>query len=198
MDKKSIVLLIISSIVFVTALIFAIWSFSLDLNVVEDKYAQKLEKNLQNELLYNEESKQEESKTKDFSAIYTDFEAEDAKGKKIKLSDYKNVPVVVLFFSEKNDDSIEMLNKIDEQCDLYKETIKFIGISADEETNSNLKNVKVPIYYDKDGEIRKSYKVTEFPTILYIDKYNEIFNAKTGLSTTDALKANLDILAENY
>ena len=32
----------------------------------------------------------------------------------------------------------------------------------------------------------------------YINESNEVFNAKEGFTTTDALEANLDILSNNF
>ena len=44
----------------------------------------------------------------------------------------------------------------------------------------------------------RDYNELEIPTIFYINEFNEVFNTKTGVTTYDALEANLDILSENY
>lgn len=198
MSKKSIILLVISIIILILAIVFATWSFK---NTVptpklanEDNIIQKQEEVENQDIVTNEEV----SKTKDFDATYTDFVAEDKNGNQIKLSDYKGSPVVVLFWDEENEDSVEMLKRMNEQYKTYKDAIKFIAISSNIEKNLDLTNIEVPIYYDETKEIINLYNVIEFPTIIYINQYNEVFNSKTGLSTIDALKANLDILSENY
>lgn len=197
MDKKSIVLLIISGIILCIAIVFAIWSFNVDLSIAQNNNVSNSEESTKNTVEQENKNTQEESETQDFTATYTDFTLEDLEGNEIKLSDHKDRPVVVLFWSSENQDSVTMLNKINEQYDTYKENISFIAIKA-EEIDEDLGEIKVPIYVDKNQEVMKIYNVTDLPTILYITKENEIFNAKTGLTTDDALKANMDILSENY
>ena len=197
MDKKSIVLLIISGIILCIAIFFAIWSFNVDLSIAKNDNISNIEASTTNTVEQENKNTQEESKTQDFTATYTDFLLEDSEGKEIKLSDYKDHPVVVLFWSSENQDSVTMLNKINEQYDTYKENINFIAIKT-EEIEEDLDGIKVPIYVDNNKEVMKIYNVTDLPTILYITKENEVFNAKTGLTTDDALKANMDILSENY
>lgn len=210
MEKKSIVLLVVASIILIIAIIFAIWSFRFDLTVAENRNLANMEQSEEN----NEDEKQsldmngnenqingdveEKSKTTDFVATYTDFSLEDEEGNIIKLSDYQNHPVMVLFLNYENEDSVEMLKRVNEQYDVYKDTIQFIAIQVNGQEQTNLQDIKVPIYYDKNEEVVKMYNVAEFPTMLYINKENEIFNSKTGLTSVDALTANLDILSENF
>ena len=206
MDKKSIVLIIVSSIILMIAIVFAIWSFQVDLTVAENNHLANTENNrdiVQNsnmDINSNQANTvlEEETETKDFSATYTDFTVEDSTGNSIKLSDYKDSPIMVLFWNSENEDSVEMLNRINEQYDNYKEYIKFIAIQTGEQTTAELQDIKFPIYYDKNEEIVKIYHIEELPTMLYINKENEIFNSKIGLTSVDALTANLDILAENF
>ena len=122
MEKKSIILLIISIIVLCIAVVFAIWSFSLDMSSVqkENEYENKNILSATNKL---NTVIQEESKTEDFSATYTDFIIGNEDGEEIKLSDYKNQPIMVLFLNNENEDSVEMLQRMNEQYDNYKEKI---------------------------------------------------------------------------
>ena len=203
MDKKSIVLLIIASIVLILAIVFAVWSFSVDLNIAERKKVVSTNMDINQKTNTTEQEKankvsEKESETSDFSATYTDFSVEDGEGKQVKLSDYKDHPVMVLFWNNENQDSVEMLNRINEQYENYKDSINFIAIHTGEELTTNLQNIKLPIYYDNEQEISKIYNIVELPTMLYINKENQIFNSKTGLTSVDALTANLDILAENF
>lgn len=206
-DKKNIVLLIVSVIVFCIALVFAIWSFNIDQTIAkQEQYGTNEEFNSTAEIenktnvIQTEnavmENFQEESKTKDFETTYKDFTAQDIEGNTLKLSDYQNQPVVILFWNEENQDSIQMLNKLNDEYENYKNQIAFIAICTEEYKEKQ--EIQVPIYEDINGEIINLYGVTELPTIIYISKENEVFNAKTGLTTTDALQANLDILAENF
>ena len=208
MEKKSIVLLVIAIIVLVVAVVFAIWSFNLDTQNVsqEEVINQDEEKvlnseNTENEVVseeteFSESDYQEESKKKSLKATYVDFSVKDKNGNEIKLSNYKDSPVMILFWNNQNADSIEMLKRLNEQYKNYENEINFIVINAGEEYQ--VEGITIPIYQDANNEISKLYNVTEFPAMIYINKENVVFNAKTGLTTKDALKANLDILAENF
>ena len=198
-DKKSIALLIIAIVIFCIAVVFSIWSFTIDKTITREKQNQINSSNTTNQ----EENKdtviqntEEESKTKDFEATYKAFSVQDKDGKMLDLLEYQNQPIVIFFWNESNKDSVEMLNKIDEQYESYKDKVVFIAISTEEYNGKQ--EIKVPIYEDKQKEVASLYNVTELPTIIYINKENEVFNAKTGISSTDALKANLDILSENF
>ena len=198
-DKKSIVLLIVASIIFCIALVFAVWSFTIDRTIANQK-DMSINDNINNKIQttnYVSESENEESKTEDFEVTYKDFTVQDEKGNEIKLSDYQNQPVVLLFINEENQDSVQMLNRINTEYENYKNDIVFIAISTKGMQKETLEH-EVPIYQDINGEVTKLYGVTQFPTIIYIDKENKVFNAKTGLTTVDALKANLDILSEQF
>ena len=203
-DRKNIVLLIIAIIIFCIAIVFAIYSFKIDKVVAEDQIPQNNiqisdnNNNSNNDIQeFSNEVLNEVSKTKDFEATYTDFVVEDEQGNEIKLSDYQGEPVMVLFWSAENEDSLEMLKRVNEQYESYKDRINFIAIHTKEE-EVELSDINLPIYTDKEQEVSSLYSVTEVPTMLYINKENEIFNSKTGLTTREALKANLDILIENF
>ena len=210
MEKKSIILLIISSIILIIAIVFAVWSLNFDSSTVNnqklDNVQQKEENN--DEELPNVDMDVREDltnvreekifQTTDFEATYKDFSIVDEVGNIIKLSDYQNSPVMVLFVNLENEDSIEMLKRVNEQYSFYKEKVKFIVIQTKRDTQEVLQNIELPIYQDKNEEIIKMYNVENYPTMLYINKENEIFNSKTGLTSVDALIANLDILSENY
>ena len=181
MEKKSIILLIISSIILIIAIVFAVWSFNFDSSTVNN---QKLDNVQQKEENKNEElpnvdmdvredltNVREEKilQTTDFEATYKDFSIVDEVGNIIKLSDYQNSPVMVLFVNLENEDSIEMLKRVNEQYSFYKEKVKFIVIQTKRDTQEVLQNIELPIYQDKNEEIIKMYNVENYPTMLYIN-----------------------------
>ena len=194
-DKKNIVFLIVSIIIFCISLVFAIWSFKVDLTLSE---SETLDLN-QNSSEFINTTLAEQSETKDLEATYSDFTTYSLDGSEINLSDYNNSPVMVLFWNSENEKSVEMLKRVNEFYDTYKDSINFLAIHTTENMSESLfTDISVPIYYDKNQTIVNQYNITELPAMLYINEQNEIFNSKTGLTTNDALEANLDILSNNF
>lgn len=191
-DKKNVIFLIAAIFIFLIALFFAIWTNGSNKNTNTNA-------NKSNQEIMDELSKDEESHTTDLEAKYQDFSILDNIGEEVKLSDYKDSAVMVLFWNSENPESVEMLNRVNELYDSYKDKIKFLAINTkDEDVKEILENINVPVFYDRNGEVANMYGITTLPAMLYINSNNEIFNSKTGLTSRDALQANLDILAENF
>ncbi len=150
-----------------------------------------------------EDTGEEVSKTKDLSITYTDFTVFDKENQEIKLSDFQNTPVMVLFWNSDNAESVEMLKRVNQLYEMYNNKIQFLAVSTqdiniDAFIQQYSWEVTMPIYFDLNQEYANTLKIEELPAMLYINKENEVFNAKTGLTTNDALEANLDVLIENY
>lgn len=196
-EKKNIILIVIAVIFFLLALAFLIWSFTL-----ENK-----ENNIQNPVNNTQAvvepepilDEKEESNTTDVSdASYKDITIYTEDEKEVKLSDYEDSSIMLLFWNPENEDSVELLKKIDEKSEEYEGKINFLMVSSSKEISEELKNeISIDIYYDLDKEYETKYNVTEFPTMIYIYKDNTILNAKSGMPSIDALEANLDILSDN-
>ena len=63
----------------------------------------------------------------------------------------------------------------------------------------NENNISIPVVYDtKEGALVLENNITNFPTILMINKNGEIINTLTSEINDDIIEANLDILSENY
>lgn len=180
MKKKNIIILIIAIITFCLALAFTIY-------VINSKKT------------YNEIQVEEVSKTRDLEDVeYTDFVFYREDRSELKLSDYKDKPAMILFWNEDTEDAVEMLKRVNEMYEKYKDKINFFMINTTDKVSDEIKNsVSMEIYYDlyKEGVLK--YNVSEFPSMIYIAEDNSIMNAKTGLTTRDALEANLDILSNN-
>lgn len=183
--KKNIIILTIAIAIFIIALIFFIFSMSLKSDVIEEVEDNTVE--------------EEVSKTKDIDNLkYQDFTIYKEDGTEVKLSDYKDTPVMILFFNKNTEDSMEVLNKVEEMYKNYETKINFLMINTSQDVNEELKDeYTIEIYYDFYKEAARNYNITELPSMIYINEDNEVFNAKSGLTTTDALEANLDILSNN-
>ena len=182
--KKNTVILVGVIIFFIIALIFFIFAMKLS----------KKENISQEDLPYAE------SQTKDIENVnYTDITIYDENDNETQLSEFKDMPVMLLFFNKENEDSMKVLKKVEDVYKNFEDKIKFIMINTAEEVDSTLKDEhKIKIYYDFYKAAARSYNVNEVPSMIFINKDNEVFNAKSGLISSDALDANLNILIENY
>ena len=181
MSKKNILILVSSIMIVIIAVIFFVWSLNLDKNIEEKVVLD------------------EESKTRDLENVaYTDFVFYREDKSEVNFSDYKDKATMILFWNPSNEDSVADLKKVNDMYEEYKDKINFIMINTAEEVDEEIKNeVSMEIFYDFYKEAQRKYNVTEVPTLIYITEDNEIFNAKVGFTTTDALEANLDIISNN-
>lgn len=183
-NKKNIIILVIAIIIFCIALTVAIWGI----------YSKNTQNNKDNIVV------EEVSKTKDIEDVeYTDFIFYKEDRSEVKLSDYKDKAAMILFWNSEVEDSIKMLERINEMYEKYSDKINFFMINTTEKVDDKIKSsVSMEIYYDlyKEGVLK--YNVSELPSMIYISEDNKIMNAKSGLTTIDALEANLDILSNNF
>lgn len=193
--KKNILIITFSVLFLIGAIIFYIYASKMP-NEVSGNEVSKNEEIVKNEILIEEEI----SQTKDLENVeYDDFLVYTSDNEEIRFSDYKDKAAMLLFFNPNNPESIEVLDKVELIYSEYEESIEFFMINTAEEIRESLNDkYTIEIYYDLDKDATTKYNITELPSMIYIDSSNEVFNAKTGFTTTDALEANLDILSENF
>lgn len=181
MKKKTIIILVVAIIIFCTAMAFFMWALSSK----EDEPENIIDV-------------EEVSKTKDIeNDEYIDFTFYKEDGTEVKLSDYKDKATVLLFWNTDNEDSVEVLKKANGMYEQYKEKVNFVMINTSQDVDEKIKEeVDFEIFYDFYKEGVMKYKISELPSILYITEENEILNAKSGFTTTDALEANLEIISD--
>lgn len=183
MSKKSIIMLVCAIILLVGAVVFVVW-------VNNSSVHQEEEKEVLNEV----------SDTRDIAnARYSDFTVYKADKTEVKLSDFESKATMLLFFNESSDESMQVLQKVEDMYKDYEDKINFIMINTAKEVNNDLqKDYTLEIYYDFYEEAARNYNVKTMPSMIYINDVQEVFNAKEGFTTTDALEANLDILSNNF
>ena len=165
----------------------------------EEKYTEISNKTPEEYRNLTEEGVREKTNTVDLNATYVDITVSDEEGNIVKLSDYKGQAVMILFWNSKNDDSVEMLRRVNAFSEKYAEKVKILAIDTlDENPKELLQGITIPIYYDKDKSAQNNYNINELPSMVYINKENEVYNSKIGLTSLDALEANFDIMAENF
>lgn len=186
--KKNILIIVISVIIVALAVGFFVYTLTVENNIVKEE-----------EILKDVEVKNEISKTQDIENVnYNDATLFKADKTEVKISDYKDKPIMLLFFNEDSKDSIEVLKKVEELYPNYKDSIQFFMINTAKDVNEEFqKDHTIDIYYDFYEEVAIKYNIKEYPSMIYINELNEVFNAKSGFTTTDALEANLDILSNN-
>lgn len=184
-DKKNIILLIVA-IVFVILAIYYVY----------DVY----KTNKEPKTIYSNNNVTQKTN-------YNNFKVYDKENKEVVLENYKDKPVVILFWQTSNSKSVELLKNINSKYEQYKDKIIFLPISmTDGKTESvgSVENflaaseISIPVYYDLDKDAASIYTITEAPTFVFIKKDNTVLNKKEGTISEDALLASLDILAENY
>ena len=186
--KKNILIIVISILILLLGVGFYIYTLSVTDNSMTEE-----------EIVSEVEVKDEVSKTQDIENVtYNDVALFKADKTEVKISDYKDKPIMLLFFNKENEDSIEVLKKVEELYKNYEGTIQFFMINTAKETDEEFeKDYTIDIYYDFYEEAAIKYNIEQVPSMIYINDLNEVFNAKTGFTTTDALEANLDIISNN-
>ena len=207
--KKNILIIIGSVLFLAIAIVFFIYSTQ-STNVAQnvDKPEQNNDVAVENtdeekltlEDFEDENYVEEESNTEDIENVeYKDFVIYKEDKTEVKLSEYKNTPIMLLFFDPAVEDSMTVLKKVEDMYKDYENQIEFFMINTAEEVDEKLKDeYSLEIFYDFDGNAQKEYNIETMPSMIYIDEANEIMNAKSGVVSTDALEANLDILSNNF
>lgn len=211
-ENKNIILLVIAILVFIVALVFLIWSFNTNNMSLKKQDVSKnnsniisetTEKNLDNsidEQINNSEREEDISNTQDVENVeYNDITVYTEDEKEVKLSDFSGTSAMLLFWNPENEDSVEVLKKVNEKYKKYEDKVKFLMISTSKEIPEDIKNeISIEMYYDINNEYQEKYNVTTIPTMIYIYNDNTIMNAKSGVPSNDALEANLDLLSDNF
>lgn len=221
-EKKNIILLIFAVIFFAIALIFFMWSFFGEHNtniqigdIIGNNSIIKNKEDANKNSDVNEVDRETEnisedeidnsgnveaSNTQDVENVsYTDITVYSESNAEVSLSQYSGKPVMLLFWSPENEDSVSVLKKVNGMHNNYTDKVEFLMISTSKDISEELKNeISMDIYYDLNKEYQTKYNVETIPTMIYIDKENTVMNAKSGMPSSDAIEANLDILADNF
>lgn len=139
---------------------------------------------------------------------YNVADVQDKDGNTTTLELEENKPMVMLFWNNTEDASMEALKNLQSFYDKYSEKITFASIvvaDSFEENKSEVEKViteneiTIPVYYDTlDASASKANNVSNVPSLVMINKKGEKINTVTEDINTDVIEANLDILAENY
>ena len=138
----------------------------------------------------------------DASIIY------DENNQKVTLSDFADKPMALIFFNTTNQESLDALKIFAENEEKYLEKINMAGICISDGISESMQTVKENlseneillnnIVYDLDYSAKNEYHISKIPSLVFINKNNEVINTISSDMDEDVITANLDILAENY
>lgn len=120
---------------------------------------------------------------------YIDCELEDRNGKKVKLSDIKDKPIVLNFWASWCGPCKNEMPDFDEVYKEYGKEVEFImvnltdGAQETKITASNFINKEgysFSIYFDVEQEGAKAYSVMSIPVTYFINKKGEIVSYRKG------------------
>jgi hypothetical protein len=137
---------------------------------------------------------------------YNSADVKDANDKEITITASENTPMLLIFWNNKEEKSIDALKTVQTYYSKYSSTVDIKAVAeVDQDEKSEIQNIisenniTIPVVYDTvDYSLSKANNVSEIPTILVINKKGEIINTLTEEITEDVIEANLDILIEKY
>lgn len=116
------------------------------------------------------------------------FDLSDNLGGRIKLSQYTNTPVVVVFWATWNQESADQIKIIDDFIANQKQSdlVKVIAINSQEDESVAKSFIrrggyKVLFALDKTGITSSSYDIKSLPSTFFIDKSGIIREIYTGI-----------------
>lgn len=128
----------------------------------------------------------------------------DVNDNQIILEPKEDIPMVVILTDFSNEQSAQVLKISQTYYESYKEKVEFTCVVVNQQIEKvekyiNENNISIPVVYDtKESALVLENDITNFPTILMINKNGEIINTLTSEINDDIIEANLDILSENY
>ena len=123
------------------------------------------------------------SKDKNSTTPYKDFQLEDSNGNKVKLSDIKDKPIVLNFWASWCGPCKNEMPDFDEVYKEYGKDVEFMMVNLTDgaqETKNTAKSFidkegySFPVYYDVDEEGARAYNVMSIPVTYFINMYGEI------------------------
>lgn len=128
------------------------------------------------------------------------FTVYDKNGKEVKLSDFKGKGVVINVWSVTCIYCIEEMPYFEDAYKNYSD-VEFLMITPTygKEANKEVTREYISdnkytfnVYYDDNDEMYNKYKITGFPTTIFIDKEGNVSKIKVGAITESQLKSYIE------
>ena len=145
-------------------------------------------------------SENTDTKLLDKKAPY--FDLLDTSGERVRLDNFLNIPVVLVFWADWNKDSMDQIRILDDYLSLksmQSSLVKIIAINSLDES-SVVKSIvrrggyNVHFALDITGDISNLYNVKSLPTTYFIDRDGVIKEIYGGILSSEMLMDKIDSL----
>ena len=180
MNKKNIIILVISTIILIGAILAFI-------------YMKNLSDNKPKTIISNtSKTAKEEAK----------FYFYDVDGEKFSLKDFSDKPSVILFWKSDVSESYDIIELLEKYYEEHKDLVNFIVINTNDPDLKIVENTKaaefsLPMYFDTDLTAKNEFNVQIIPAIYFTNESGEIEQEFSLSITEDELSANLELLENN-
>ena len=132
------------------------------------------------------------------------FDLPDVTGNHVKVSDFIDMPLAVVFWSTWNDAAADQMHILDQYLASHvvqAELVKIIAIDSQEErsiVSSFLRRggYTVPTLVDSSGATSESYKIKSLPTTYFIDRSGVIQDAYAGVLNEKMLAEKIERIVQ--
>jgi len=148
-----------------------------------------------------------EIKTEEKVKNFLDFTVYNAQNEEVNLYNFKGKPILIYFWSETNQDSINQLKMVQDLYNIYSNDINFVIVTMFDGEYASTKsvekllaenNITMPNYYDLNANAKNTYMLTEPPVTILVDRNEKLVNTNEGILDADALSASVEILVEDF
>ena len=189
MNKKNIIILTSTTILFIVALALFIYAKSIN------------PKKANQEATNSISQKENENKTETEQGPYF-F---DIDGNKLSFNQFSDKPIVLFVWKSDDSKSYPIIDLMEKYYEQYKSGINFLAVNVNE-PNTDAKLIEhikaigftIPIYFDTDFTLYDEFYYEKLPDIIFIDEEGKIYNEVLENIDEDTFTANLDLLIKNY
>lgn len=158
----------------------------------------KLSQNIKPDQLYLKKDNDQEELQKAM-----DFIIYDQNKNKVKLSDYKNKPIIINFWASWCGPCKSEMATFNNAYNKYGEDIQFMMINSTDGNRETFENAlkfiskqryNFPVYYDLDGDGVMTYGIYALPTTFFIDKNGIIKAQASGAIDEQTLSKGIEMI----